>query len=128
MTDPTALLASVMASAKDLAQAELPHVGLRSGADSGDPQVAARVLATDEASGTEVGVWSCAPGGWPIESRTNTEVAVILSGRAIITDDGGARRELGAGDVIVLPVGWTGRWDVVEQVRKVYVVIRPTTV
>ena len=53
-------------------------------------------------------------------------MAVILGGRAVITDDGGARRELGAGDAIILPVGWTGRWDVVEDVRKLYVLIRST--
>jgi uncharacterized protein len=127
MTDPAAILASVAASSREVAHDELPHIGPRSGADSGDPQVAARVLARDAASGTEVGVWSCTPGGWPVDSRTDTEVAHILSGRAVITDEGGARRELGAGDAIILPVGWTGRWDVVEDVRKLYVLIRPIT-
>ena len=31
--------------------------------------------------------------------------------------------ELEEGDVFVLPTGWSGRWDVLETVRKLYVVV-----
>jgi hypothetical protein len=67
------------------------------------------------------GVWESAPGGWPVESREDTETCYILSGRAIVTDAATGRTfEVSAGDVIVQPQGWSGRWDVKETIRKVW--------
>ena len=40
------------------------------------------------------------------------------------TDAGGTAVELTAGDVLVLPKGWSGRWDILEPVRKLYVIAR----
>ena len=34
---------------------------------------------------------------------------------------GWAGVELTAGDVLTLPKGWSGRWDILETVRKLYV-------
>ncbi|MGY9055817.1 MAG: cupin domain-containing protein [Alphaproteobacteria bacterium] len=99
----------------------LKAAGQRAGADKGDPQVSAAEISNKD--GIKVGVWECSPGGWPIENRADTEVATILSGRATITDADGTTRELVAGSVIDLPKGWTGRWDVTETVRKIYVIV-----
>jgi len=30
--------------------------------------------------------------------------------------------EIGAGDLVILPPGWTGRWDIIEPVRKLYAI------
>ena len=30
---------------------------------------------------------------------------------------------LGEGDVLVLPKGWSGRWDITETVRKLFVLV-----
>ena len=98
----------------------LTAAGQRAGADSGDPQVSSATISNRD--GVNVGVWECTPGGWPIENRQDCEVAHILKGKATITDAGGATQELSAGSVIVLPKGWTGRWDVHETVRKVFVI------
>lgn len=99
----------------------LTPTGRRPGADSGDPQVAAQVI--ESLGNGAVGVWECAPGGWPVVDRTDTEVCYILSGAAVITDEStGTRQEISAGDLLVLPVGWTGRWDVTETIRKVYAI------
>jgi uncharacterized cupin superfamily protein len=44
-----------------------------------------------------------------------------VSGRAVITDAATGRSfEISAGDVIVQPEGWSGRWDVKETIRKVW--------
>jgi uncharacterized cupin superfamily protein len=60
----------------------------------------------------EAGRWSAA---------RDTETCYILSGRAIVTDGAtGQRYEVTAGDVIVQPQGWFGRWDVTETIRKVW--------
>jgi uncharacterized cupin superfamily protein len=48
-------------------------------------------------------------------------VCYIVSGRVRVTDNGsGNVYEVKAGDVVVQPKGWTGRWEVLETVRKVY--------
>ena len=96
--------------------------GQRAGADSGDPQLG--ILRFDTADAVRAGVWECQPGGWPIEPRTDTETCYIPSGRVLITDAAtGDSFEASAGDVLVLPEGWSGRWDVKETVRKVFTVL-----
>ncbi len=70
-----------------------------------------------------LGIWECQPGGWPVVDRPDTEFTYILSGRANLTDDAsGEVVEIGAGDLVILPPGWTGRWDIIEPVRKVYAI------
>lgn len=99
----------------------LNPAGQRAGADQGDPQIATQRLAP-EAVGS-LGVWECQPGGWPVVNRPDTEFTYILSGRANLTDDAsGVVVEVSGGDLIILPPGWTGRWDVLETVRKVYAI------
>jgi uncharacterized protein len=98
--------------------------GPRAGADSGDPRVSGRIFFGGDQEPVEVGVWACSPGGWSISDRPDTETVQILAGRARLTDDGGRSVELGPGDALVLPRGWSGRWDVLEPVRKLYVVVR----
>jgi uncharacterized cupin superfamily protein len=58
-----------------------------------------------------------------VVDRPTTEVCHILSGRATLTDsNSGDATEITAGDFVILPRGWSGRWDVHETVRKVYVI------
>ena len=48
-----------------------------------------------------------------------TEVLFVLEGAAFVTNvDGSAIRCL-AGDTVVLPEGWSGRWDVIESLKAV---------
>jgi uncharacterized cupin superfamily protein len=98
--------------------------GQRPGADSGDPQISS--VAFDAPTDVRVGVWECEPGGWPVVDKPETETCYIISGRMTVTDDAtGEKYEVSAGDVIVLPKGWSGRWDVIETIRKVYSIVVP---
>lgn len=115
-----ALPAAVAIAADDLF-GELEPTGPRVGADRGDPQTAIRVLHTSDDGLLSVGIWSCTPGGWSIVDRPDTEIVHLLEGRARITDADGTEHDLAPGDAIVLPRGWSGRWDIVEPVRKLYV-------
>jgi uncharacterized cupin superfamily protein len=117
---PTADLSAMVAASAAALQGPLEPWGPRAGADKGDPQTAG--LALFEGHGVQVGVWECSPGGWTIVDRVDTESMLLLSGRVLITPADGDPVELGAGDVFVLPKGWSGRWDVLERVRKFYVV------
>jgi len=114
------LPASVAISTADLF-GELEPTGPRVGADRGDPQTSIRVIHTSADGLVQVGIWGCTPGGWAIMDRPDTEVVHLLEGRARITDLDGTQHDLGPGDAIVLPRGWSGRWDIIETVRKLYV-------
>ena len=103
------------------ANMELTPSGRRAGADRGDPQTSIREIATDGPS--SIGVWECTPGGWPVTNRKDTEFCVIVSGKGVITDADGSTRPLGPGSVLTLPKGWTGRWEITETLRKVYVIV-----
>lgn len=100
---------------------DLPPAGRRPGADSGDPQVSA--LPVTAGVDAQIGIWECEPGGWPVVDRPDTETCYIVSGKATLTDDEtGTTVDITAGDFVVLPVGWTGRWDVTETLRKAYAI------
>lgn len=100
---------------------QLKPAGQRAGADSGDPQL--KTLGVVHQAQGNIGFWECTPGGWPVVDRQDTEVAYILSGNGQITDDStDTVYSIGPGDLVILPVGWTGRWDITETVRKAYVI------
>jgi uncharacterized protein len=111
------------ATATDL-DGPLEDWGPRPGADSGEPRMSGRILFTTPDGAVEIGIWACTPGGWAIVDRPDTESVQIISGRARMTDAAGVPVELGPGDVLVLPKGWSGRWDILEPVRKLYVLSR----
>ena len=46
----------------------------------------------------------------------------MLSGEGSVDDADGTRHRFGAGDLVVLPRGWKGRWDVTSDLRKIWVV------
>lgn len=94
--------------------------GPRSGSDAGDPETSGIVFF--DGHGVSVGVWECTPGGWPILDRPDTETMLLLAGAATITPADGDPVDLVEGDVFVLPKGWSGRWDITETVRKLYVI------
>lgn len=111
----------IVRRAAEMQAADLQPAGRRPGADLGDPQLKLAPFAP--AAGGRIGLWECAPGGWPVTDRPDTECAFILSGRAILTDAAtGSETGIGPGDLVVLPPGWTGRWTILETVRKIYVI------
>jgi len=117
---PTLIPASVTAALEDLF-GELEPAGPRIGADVGEPMMSSRVIHAHGA--VEVGVWECTPGGWAIVRRGNTETVHILGGAGTITDVDGTVRELRPGVTLVLPLGWSGRWDITETLRKLYITV-----
>lgn len=95
----------------------LDPAGRHPNADRGDPQVA-NLSAVPNA---QIGVWECQPGGWSVIARPDTEVCYLLSGTAVITDAAtGERQRVHAGDLLVLPAGWSGRWDVSQALRTIH--------
>ena len=116
---PAEQLRTMVVAYADVLGGALEPTGPRTGFDSGDPQTSTIVFF--EGHGVTVGVWECTPGGWTIADRPDTETMLLLRGAVTITPLGGEPVDLEEGDVVVLPRGWSGRWDVTETVRKLFV-------
>lgn len=72
---------------------------------------------------TKLGVWECTPGRFTADRNSAGEYCHILSGRASVSNaDGSGTREIGPGDLLVLPQGWTGEWVIHEQLRKLFII------
>lgn len=72
---------------------------------------------------TDVGYWTCTPGSFAVTTpRPTAEGFYVLEGVFFLTNhaDGNTQRCV-AGDTVVLPKGWTGEWNVVETVQKLWV-------
>ena len=73
---------------------------------------------------TKVGIWDCTPGTFTADRAAMAELCHILSGSATVTNyDGSGVRRIVAGDLLILPIGWRGEWQVHETIRKTYVLI-----
>jgi uncharacterized cupin superfamily protein len=75
----------------------------------------------EERDGLYAGIWESTPGKWKI-SYDEWEYCRILSGRSVITEEGGAAHEVGPGDSFLLRPGFKGTWEVLETTRKEYVI------
>ncbi len=79
------------------------------------------ILFQNEDKSSEMGLWQCSPGRWRCEVE-NDEFFYVLAGRAVYTEDDGTVTEIGAGMACAFPSGWKGACEVIETVRKVYMV------
>ena len=70
---------------------------------------------------SEMGMWQCTPGRWRCDVEKD-EFCYFLSGKAIYTSDTGEETVVEAGMAGAFPAGWKGECQVVERVRKVYMV------
>jgi len=100
---------------------KLTPKGPRANADVGEPHDATRPLVKLDA--ISAGSWWCAAGGWPsLTPRATTEIFYVFSGHGCLTDLDGNRNYFGPGDTVILPKGWSGRWDVLKDIHKVWFV------
>lgn len=88
----------------------------------GNQVEAAKLLWTSADGLVEVGVWECSPGRFTASRDDNSEICHIVSGRVTLHGPGDAAREVGPGELLVLPMGWRGEWTIHETTRKLYVV------
>jgi uncharacterized cupin superfamily protein len=117
----TTLVKAIKATATEVGSDPLAPWGRRPEA-SGEAATRGRKL-LDHDGLPAAGIWACTPGSWTVSDRQDTEVSVVLSGRGRITDADGEAREIEAGDLLILPLGWSGQWEILEPLRKIYVVV-----
>ena len=69
----------------------------------------------------EAGLWECSPGKWACRVDRD-EFCHFLAGRCVYTHESGDRTEIRGGDAAFFPAGWNGTCEVIETVRKVYLI------
>lgn len=71
----------------------------------------------------ETGLWESNAGSFAAVRDGYSEICTIISGEATITAEGEEPIEYRAGDMIAMPSGWAGVWDVPVAVRKHFTTI-----
>lgn len=90
----------------------------------GHPQLTAWNHYADSSEQFFAGVWSGTRGRWRV-TYSEHEFCHMLAGRVAIVSAAGVRREFKAGDTFVIPSGFSGTWEVLEDCRKLYVIFEP---
>jgi uncharacterized cupin superfamily protein len=72
------------------------------------------------------GRWSGTRGKWRVR-YTENELCVMTAGRVVIESDTGERTTAGPGDAFVVPAGFSGTWEVLEDCTKVYAIFESRT-
>ena len=70
------------------------------------------------------GTWECEPGTLELDLDL-TEFCHLLKGHWKLTSESGVVTEVKAGDSWIFPRGWKGTAEVIETVRKVYLMMMP---
>ena len=71
------------------------------------------------------GVWRCEPGQWRIAfGPSEQEIFTVLEGCCRLHREDGSFEQAGPGQAIRIPPGFTGSFEVIERMTKVYVIIK----
>jgi uncharacterized cupin superfamily protein len=70
------------------------------------------------------GRWSATRGKWRVR-YTENELCVMTAGRVVIESESGERHTFASGDVFVVPAGFSGTWEVLEDCSKIYAIFEP---
>ncbi|GII92917.1 cupin domain-containing protein [Sinosporangium siamense] len=120
---------TVYFQAKDAFEADLPTRPLEPPMATplgGSPiDTRSRVIFNSEDDAIKVGLWECQPGESRWEFDRHGEFVHILAGKMTVRRDGEPPVVLASGDSAVFPPGWTGVWEVHEQLRKIFLVFGP---
>lgn len=105
----------------DLSAADIGAFAPKPTSIEGDQQEAARELWRSADGVTRIGIWECTPGRFTADRTAMAELCHILSGTVTLHNADGTTRAIGAGELFVLPKGWTGEWTIHTQTRKIYI-------
>ncbi len=88
---------------------------------AGTPELQVRNYFSDTSQQFFAGRWSATRGKWRVR-YTENELCVMTAGRIVIESASGERSSFAAGDAFVIPAGFTGTWEVVEDCAKIYAI------
>ncbi|MBB5018788.1 hypothetical protein HNQ59_002081 [Chitinivorax tropicus] len=96
--------------------------------ESGNPLRTTWTHYTSQDGVLDCGIWACEPGRWRIAFADNkAEFFCVIEGVVRLHDAEGRVSEIGAGEAAVIPAGFIGQFEVVEAVRKYYVIVETPT-
>ncbi|HEX6397836.1 MAG TPA: cupin domain-containing protein [Steroidobacteraceae bacterium] len=72
------------------------------------------------------GRWSSTRGKWRIR-YTESEFCCLTRGRVALENQAGERWEFGIGEAFVVPAGFEGTWEVIEDCTKFYALFESRT-
>ena len=81
---------------------------------------------TDSSQQFFAGRWSASRGKWRVR-YTENELCVMTAGRVVIEGDSGERNTFVSGDAFVVPAGFSGTWEVLEDCSKIYGIFERAT-
>jgi len=88
---------------------------------SGHPRLTVWNHYADSGQRFFAGIWAATRGSWRVR-YTEHELCHLLAGRVAITSQDGDRVEFSMGDSFVVPAGFAGTWEVLEDCRKLYAI------
>lgn len=89
---------------------------------AGRPKTGLRSAFENTAKGFWAGTWESEVGAWRV-AYDEDELCVLLAGRVRLTSDDGGSRDFGPGEAFVVPRGFTGVWETLEPLRKIYAIV-----
>jgi uncharacterized protein len=92
----------------------------------GSPQHLVQNLYADPTQQFFAGRWSSTRGKWQVH-YTEHEFCHITAGRVRIVSEAGVARTFGPGDSFVIPAGFAGSWEVLEDCAKLYAMFQPAS-
>jgi uncharacterized protein len=93
---------------------------------AGDPRQTVTNYFADASQQFFAGRWSSSPGKWRIR-YSESEFCCLIKGRVVLQDLAGERWEFGPGAAFVVPAGFEGTWEVVEDCTKFYAIFEART-
>jgi len=88
---------------------------------AGKPQLQLRNYFSDASQQFFAGRWSATRGKWRVR-YTENELCVMTAGHVVIESASGERSSFGPGDAFVIPAGFSGTWEVLEDCAKIYAI------
>jgi uncharacterized protein len=93
---------------------------------AGNPRHAVSNYFSDATQQFHCGTWSSTPGRWRIR-YSESEFCCLTRGRVALENLIGQRWEFGPGEGFVVPAGFEGTWQVLEECTKFYAIFEPRT-
>jgi uncharacterized protein len=88
---------------------------------AGTPELQVRNFFADPSQQFFAGRWAATRGKWRVR-YTENELCVMTAGRVVIESATGERSSFGPGDAFVIPAGFDGTWEVIEDCAKIYAI------
>jgi uncharacterized protein len=92
----------------------------------GDPRQQITNYFSDASQQFHSGVWSSTRGKWRIR-YSESEFCCLTRGRVALENGAGQRWEFGPGDGFLVPSGFVGTWEVLEECTKFYAIFEART-